>query len=73
MEPVWTFRGERGRVAYQGLRFLVVSTVALVANLLVLYLLVEGGLGAFPAQATAIVIVTPLNFLGNKLWSFRRR
>ena len=70
---LWTFRGERGGVAYQGLRFLVVSTVALLANLLVLYLLVKGGLGAFPAQAIAIVIVTPLNFLGNKLWSFRRR
>ena len=26
---LWTFRGERGHVAYQGLRFLVVSTLAL--------------------------------------------
>jgi putative flippase GtrA len=25
-----------------------------------------------PAQAIAIVLVTPLNFVGNKLWSFRR-
>jgi putative flippase GtrA len=25
-----------------------------------------------PAQAVAIVLVTPLNFVGNKLWSFRR-
>jgi putative flippase GtrA len=24
-----------------------------------------------PAQAAAIVIVMPLSFLGNKLWSFR--
>ena len=30
---VWTFRGQRGHVAYQGLRFLVVSTIALAANL----------------------------------------
>ena len=70
---VWTFRGQRGHVAYQGLRFLVVSTAALAANLVVLYLLVEAGLGAIPAQALAIVLVTPLNFVGNKLWSFRRR
>lgn len=70
---LWTFRGQRGGVAYQGLRFLVVSTFALGANLVVLYLLVEAGLGALPAQAIAIVIVTPLNFVGNKLWSFRRR
>lgn len=68
---LWTFRGQRGHVAYQGLRFLVVSTAALGANLLVLHLLVQLGLGEIPAQAAAIVLVTPLNFVGNKLWSFR--
>ena len=70
---LWTFRGQRAGVAYQGVRFLVVSTLALGANLAVLYLLVSAGLGAIPAQAIAIVVVTPLNFVGNKLWSFRRR
>jgi putative flippase GtrA len=69
---LWTFRGQRGHVAYQGIRFLVVSTAALGANLVVLYILVEAGLAALPAQAIAIVVVTPLNFIGNKLWSFRR-
>ena len=70
---VWTFRGQRGHVAYQGLRFLVVSTIALAANLMLLYGLVSLGLGELPAQALAIVLVTPLNFVGNKLWSFRKR
>jgi len=70
---IWTFRGQRGHVAYQGLRFLVVSTMALGANLLVLHLLVQSGVGEILAQAIAIVLVTPLNFVGNKLWSFRRR
>ena len=42
---LWTFRGQRGHVGYQGLRFLVVSTVALLANLLVLHLLVRAGVG----------------------------
>ncbi len=70
---VWTFRGQRGHVAYQGLRFLVVSTIALAANLVLLYALVRFGVGELPAQALAIVLVTPLNFVGNKLWSFRRR
>ena len=69
---LWTFRGQRGHVAYQGLRFLVVSTTALGANLVVLHLLVQLGLGEIVAQAIAIVLVTPLNFVGNKLWSFRR-
>jgi putative flippase GtrA len=68
---VWTFRGQRGHVAYQGLRFLVVSTIALAANLAVLYLLVRLGVGKVLGQAIAIVLVTPLNFVGNKLWSFR--
>ena len=70
---LWTFRGQRGHVAYQGFRFLVVSTLALCANLAVLHLLVELGVGKVLAQATAIVLVTPLNFVGNKLWSFRLR
>jgi putative flippase GtrA len=69
---LWTFRGQRGHVAYQGMRFLVVSVAALGANLLVLQLLVSAGLDKVPAQAIAIILVTPLNFVGNKLWSFRR-
>jgi putative flippase GtrA len=70
---LWTFRGQRGHVVFQGLRFLVVSTMALGANLLVLYVLVDAGLGEVLAQALAIMIVTPVNFVGNKLWSFRHR
>ena len=70
---LWTFRGQRGHVAYQGMRFFVVSTAALMANLLILHLLVDqAGLGKVLAQAIAIVLVTPLNFVGNKLWSFGR-
>ena len=70
---LWTFRGQRGHVAYQGLRFLIVSIFALNANLLILHGLVLLGLPKIPAQALAIILVTPLNFVGNKLWSFRSR
>ena len=72
LNRIWTFRVERGHVGAQGLRFLVVSTVSLIANLAVLHLMVTLGLGEILAQAIAIVLVTPLNFVGNKLWSFRR-
>jgi putative flippase GtrA len=68
---VWTFRHQRGGIAYQGARFLVVAVLALAANLIVLQALVSLGMGKVLAQAIAIVLVTPLNFLGNKLWSFR--
>jgi dolichol-phosphate mannosyltransferase len=68
----WTFRGKRGHFAYQGLRFLVVSTLVLVLNLAILHLLVRSGSGPLFAQAVAIAACVPVNFLGNKLWSFRR-
>ena len=51
----------------------IVSTLALLANLAVLHLLVTLGLGEVVAQAIAIVLVTPVNFVGNKLWSFGPR
>ena len=70
---LWTFRHQRGHVAYQGLRFLVVAVLAYGANVLLLTGLVEvAGVDEIVAQAIAIVLVTPLNFIGNKLWSFRR-
>jgi putative flippase GtrA len=70
---LWTFREHRGHIGIQGMRFFLVSLGALGANLLVLHLLIaDGNLDKLPAQAVAIVVVTPLNFVGNKLWSFRR-
>lgn len=69
----WTFRAQRGHVGAQGVRFLIVSLASLGANLLLLELLVSAGTSKFVGQAIAIVLVTPLNFIGNKLWSFRRR
>jgi len=70
---LWTFRRDRGHFGHQGLRFLVVSAIVYVGNLAILTLLVELGAGKIVAQAIAIVLVTPANFIGNKLWSFRRR
>ena len=67
---LWTFAHHTGGVVYQGPRFLVVSLCALLANLAILSVLVSLGLDKRLAQAIAIVLVTPLNFIGNKLWSF---
>ncbi len=68
----WTFRRERGHLVYQGMRFLLVSLVALGVNLAALTTLVALGLPKVPAQAIAIALVTPWNFVANKLWSFGR-
>jgi putative flippase GtrA len=68
----WTFRHHRGHLYYQGMRFLVVSLVALGLNLGLLRALVELGTGKIVSQAIAIVLVMPFSFSANKLWSFRR-
>ena len=39
-------------------------------NLVALELLVKGGMGELPAQAIAVAIAMPFNFVGNKLWTF---
>jgi len=70
---LWTFQGHGGHVAHRGLRFFVVAVLALAANLVVLEVLIRLGLGEIPSQAIAIVVVTPINFIGNKLWTFRRK
>ncbi|MFI4992887.1 MAG: GtrA family protein [Solirubrobacterales bacterium] len=68
----WTFDARAGRAHFQALRFLVVSLVAEGCSLLLLTLFVEGvGIAKIPAQALAVAASMPLNFLGNKLWSFR--
>ena len=69
---LWTFRDRRGHLVFQGARFLVVAVVGLAGNLVFLTALVAVGLGPIVAQAAAIVLVTPWNFVSNKLWSFRR-
>ncbi len=68
----WTFDAREGQVHFQALRFLVVSGGAFIVSLLLLTLLVEdAGMAKVAAQALAVAAATPLNFLGNKLWSFR--
>ena len=68
----WTFDARGGHAGFQAARFLTVSLCAFAFNLVVLELLVAAaGVAEVPAQALAILAATPLNFLGNKLWSFR--
>ena len=68
----WTFDARSGRAHRQAVRFFVVSLIALPFSLLVLTLFVElAGVAKIPAQVLAVGMTMPLNFLGNKLWSFR--
>lgn len=67
----WTFDAREGHAGAQAVRFVVVSVGAFLVNLGVLELLVAGAdVAKVPAQALAIIAAMPVNFLGNKLWTF---
>jgi putative flippase GtrA len=66
----WTFDAKHGHAGFQAARFFTVSVLALIVNLVALELLVRGGMGDLPAQAIAVAIAMPFNFVGNKLWTF---
>jgi dolichol-phosphate mannosyltransferase len=67
----WTFAAGDGHAGFQAARFLAVSLVGLAINLVLLELFVSSvGLPELAAQALAVALVTPVNFIGNKLWTF---
>jgi len=67
----WTFKARSGHAGFQAARFFAVSVVAFLFAASVLELLVSVfGVSELPAQAISIVAATPLNFVGNKMWSF---
>jgi putative flippase GtrA len=67
----WTFRARGGHAGFQAARFFTVSIAAFLFAAAVLELLVSvAGMQELPAQAISIVAATPLNFIGNKMWSF---
>jgi putative flippase GtrA len=67
----WTFGPGEGRARFQAVRFLTVSVLSLLVNLAVLEAILAGTeAGDLAAQAIAVAVVMPFNFLGNKLWTF---
>jgi putative flippase GtrA len=67
----WTFGAKEGHAGFQAARFFAVSTVAFFFALGISQLLVSTtSLPDVVSQAISIVVATPLNFIGNKMWSF---
>ena len=67
----WTFQATEGHAGFQAARFFVISLAALGVNLIVLEILIaEVGVSELPAQALAVAFAMPVNFIGNKLWTF---
>ena len=71
----WTFDARDGRAHFQAMRFLLVSLAAEAFSLLMLTAVRRGRAASprCPPRRSPSRPSTPLNFLGNKLWSFRAR
>lgn len=68
----WTFGARDGHAGFQAARFLTVSVVAFLIQVALLELLITAaGVPKVIAQAISLALATPVNFVGNKLWSFR--
>lgn len=68
----WTFGAREGHAGFQAARFFAVSVTAFVIQVTILQLLISvAGLPVVASQAISLVLATPVNFVGNKLWSFR--
>jgi len=71
LNRIWTFRSGN-RVATELPKFFTVSVVAYAGNLAVFWAChTHLGLSLLASQLLAILLVMPVNFVLNKLWSFR--
>ena len=69
---VWTFAKGKHGVHGQAARFLTISVIGFATNLVLLETLIRVvGMSDLPAQAIALSLAMPANFLGNRLWTFR--
>ncbi len=68
----WTFGATDRHAGFQAARFFAVSIIAFLFAASVLEVLVRLDVPEILAQAISIVAATPLNFIGNKMWSFGR-
>ena len=69
----WTFDAREGHAGFQAARFFTVSVFAFLFAAALLESLVRfTDLSEVTAQAVSVVAATPLNFVGNKMWSFAR-
>jgi putative flippase GtrA len=69
----WTFRAGDGHMGFQAGRFVVINIGAFIFSLGVLHLLIDAaGLPPVTAQAIAVLAAAPPNYVGHRIWSFRR-
>jgi dolichol-phosphate mannosyltransferase len=68
----WAFPRADHSMLFEYVRFLSVGLLSLGGNLVLLHWLIDSlGWLEVAAQAVAVAVVTPIGFLGNKLFTFR--
>lgn len=72
---LWTFKEKiKDQVVSKYVQFIVISLISLFVNISTLYVLVEYFKFWYVlAEVVAIVIAFLLNFIGNKVWTFRSK
>jgi len=69
---LWTFSAGEGRATRQLWRFSVVAAIILGLDLLLLRVAVEVlSVDRFFAQAGAILLLAPISYFANRLWTFK--
>jgi putative flippase GtrA len=68
----WTFKAHQARPGRQAVRFFVVQMlIALCAYWIMIGLVAATNMWKVPADGVAWILVTPVSFLLQKLWSFK--
>ncbi|MFX0057850.1 MAG: GtrA family protein [Candidatus Heimdallarchaeota archaeon] len=75
LNKVWTFKEKiKERTLIKYLQYLIINILSLIINLGVLYILVEAfNVWYILAEFFAIICAFLVNFIGNTLWTFRKR
>lgn len=69
----WTFAAGDGHAGLQAARYMTVNVASFVLQAATLEMLVSGAeMPEITSQALSVAVVTPFNFIANKVWSFGR-
>lgn len=69
----WTFAAGDGHAGLQAARYMAVNLASFVLQAATLEVLVSGAdMPEISSQALSVAVVTPFNFVANKVWSFGR-
>jgi len=72
LNKVWTFKESKGKAIKRYLKFFTVSIIAFLINVSILYSLTEFfNVYYLISQIIGISVSLWVNFLGNKLWTFK--